>query len=343
MKKTKKEAYEIAEHYNKWLEKKGCEKSPCTIRAYEITINLYINYLVENQHVKMESFNAKTCFSTDMIEKWLQWLAEFKKCTPQSCNVRLSNIRSFLKYLSEKNYKFMDVYLASTKIGRRKTIKKQIRGVSKEGIKVLLNSIDTSTDTGRRDSILWQTVYLTGLRISEALSIQLKNLNLTANRPSVTIVGKRSKIRTMYLPPVLTENLKVYIKQIFGKGYDENSYLFFSRIGGKLHPMSVKGAELRLKIIAKTANKISKEVPLDLHPHMLRHACATHWLEDGMNIIQVSKCLGHDDISTTMRYLDITDKQTEDAIISMEDKRTNTLHKKWKNETSLSNLFKRTL
>ncbi len=66
-----------------------------------------------------------------------------------------------------------------------------------------------------------------------------------------------------------------------------------------------------LKICAETAHESCPEVPLDAHAHQFRHAKASHWLEDGINVVQVSFLLGHKQLETTMRYLDIT---TEDKI-----------------------------
>ncbi len=332
MMKSKKEAYEIARLYNKWIEESRLVKSPHTVDSYELTFNLYIRFLVEKKDINMNSFKSKECFTKTMVEDWLRWLQEDNKCTPQSCNVRLSNLHSFLKYLSAGNFKYAELYIASLTVERRKALKVKIRGISEEGIKALLKSIDVCTEVGLRDCVLWQMVYLTGMRISEALSIQLKHLNLNAKSPYVTVIGKRSKIRTPYLPSILVSNLKGYIRRFFGKKYDEESFLFFSRVKGKMHPMTVKGAEERLKKNAAEANKISKEVPLDLHPHMLRHSFATHRLDDGMNIIQLSELLGHEDISTTMRYLDVSEKQTEEAIKYLEDDKTRKIKKKWKGD-----------
>lgn len=337
---SKKEARKIAKLYNEWIEVSRSTKSPNTVASYELTVNMYFQFLISKKNMNVLSFNLKDCFSKTMIEDWLRWLQEDKKCTPQSCNVRLSNLHSFLKYLSS-DFKYAEIYIASMSVERRKTLKVKIRGISEEGINALLKSIDVSTEVGLRDCVLWQMVYLTGMRISEALSIQLKHLNLNAKRPYVTVIGKRSKIRTPYLPSILVNNLKGYIRRFFGNKYDEDSFLFFSRVKGKMHPMTVKGAEERLKKNAAEANKICKEVPLDLHPHMLRHSFATHRLDDGMNIIQLSELLGHDDISTTMRYLDVSEKQTEEAIKYLEDDKTRKIKKKWKGDPQqeLKSLF----
>ena len=337
---SKKEARKIAKLYNEWIEVSRSTKSPNTVASYELTVNMYFQFLISKKNMNVLSFNLKDCFSKTMIEDWLRWLQEDKKCTPQSCNVRLSNLHSFLKYLSS-DFKYAEIYIASMSVERRKTLKVKIRGISEEGINALLKSIDVSTEVGLRDCVLWQMVYLTGMRISEALSIQLKHLNLNAKRPYVTVIGKRSKIRTPYLPSILVNNLKGYIRRFFGNKYDEDSFLFFSRVKGKMHPMTVKGAEERLKKNAAEANKICKDVPLDLHPHMLRHSFATHRLDDGMNIIQLSELLGHDDISTTMRYLDVSEKQTEEAIKYLEDDKTRKKKKKWKGDPQqeLKSLF----
>lgn len=340
MMKSKKSAIEIAQLYNRWIDESRLVKSPHTVDSYEITVNQFIHYVETECNMNLKSFDAKKCFSKSMIEDWLRWLQEKGYCTPQSCNVRLSNLHSFLKYLSSEDYKYAELYLASMSVERRKVEKTKIKGMSKEGVKTLLESIDTSTDVGIRDYILWDMVYNTAMRIGEVLSIRLKQLNLYAEKPSVTVVGKRSKVRTAYLKPTLAENLRKYVMYVFGKDSDGEAYLFFSRVNGKNMPMTTKGAELRLKKYAMLANKVCTDVPIDLHPHQLRHARATHLLER-LNVIQVSKILGHEDVSTTMRYLDLTEEQTTLAIISLENEKEKSIKKKWQNKDSLSSLYDR--
>ena len=340
MKKSKISAIEIAQLYNRWIEESRLVRSSHTVDSYEITVNQFIHYVETECKMNMKSFDAMKCYSKSMIEDWLRWLQEKGYCTPQSCNVRLSNLRSFLKYLSSEDYKYAELYLSSMAVERRNAENTKIYGVSKRGIEALLDSIDTSTDIGIRDYVLWELVYKTAMRIGEALSIRLKHLNLYAEKPFVTVVGKRSKVRTAYLQPKLAENLRNYVIHIFGKNNDGESFLFFSRVNGKDQPMTTKGAELRLKKYAKIANEVCKDVPIDLHPHQLRHARATHLLEK-LNIIQLSKFLGHEDVSTTMRYLDLTEEQTALAMISLENEKEKSVKKKWPGKDSLSALYKR--
>lgn len=75
------------------------------------------------------------------------------------------------------------------------------------------------------------------------------------------------------------------------------------------------------------------DVPLDLHAHQIRHAKASHWLEDGMNIIQISFLLGHANLQTTMVYLDITTEQESKALATLECENEQSIPKKWKMES----------
>ena len=78
------------------------------------------------------------------------------------------------------------------------------------------------------------------------------------------------------------------------------------------------------------------DVPLDLHAHQLRHAKASHWLEDGMNIVQISFLLGHEQLQTTMVYIDITTEQELKALTTLEDENDKKVSKKWKKKGGLA-------
>jgi len=71
-------------------------------------------------------------------------------------------------------------------------------------------------------------------------------------------------------------------------------------------------------------------VPLNLHAHQFRHAKASHWLEDGINIVQISRLLGHEQLETTMIYLDVSLEQKSDALSTLEEEDSREIPKKWK-------------
>ena len=269
-------------------------------------------------------------------------MSETRSCKSQSCNARFAAIRSFLKYAGEANIKYRHLYLEACCIPRLKESKRQVEAISKEAMKVLLQMPNPSSTTGFRDVVLFSFLYGTAARIDEVLSLKLKSLHLDSDRAYAVIVGKGDKMRTLFIQKILANNIRLYIRKFHGEIPNPNSYLFFSRVGGLESKLTQPAVNKRLKQYAKAANAICKDVPLDMHAHVFRHSCATHWLEDGMNIVQVSKLLGHASIATTMAYLSITIDMKTKAVMQLEDEQTRKLPKQWKNlDGKLSALFTR--
>ncbi len=174
-------------------------------------------------------------------------------------------------------------------------------------------------------------IYSTAARIGEILSLKTKQLHLDAQKSNATIIGKGSKIRTLYLLPKAVAHLKKYLKEFHGDTPNPEAYVFYSRNTGVYGKLSQTAVNKQLKKHARAAHEMCNEVPQDLHAHQLRHAKATHWLEDGMNIIQISFLLGHEQLQTTMIYMDITIEQEFKALATLEDENDKKIPKKWKN------------
>ncbi|MFT4727988.1 MAG: site-specific recombinase XerD [Granulosicoccus sp.] len=95
--------------------------------------------------------------------------------------------------------------------------------------------------------------------------------------------------------------------------------------------MSQSAVNKQLKKHARAAHEKCNEVPVVLHAHQLRHAKASHWLEDRINIVQISFLPGHQQLQTTMVYTDITIEQELKALSTLEDENDKNVSKKWKN------------
>jgi site-specific recombinase XerD len=170
--------------------------------------------------------------------------------------------------------------------------------------------------------------------LDEVLSLKVKHLHLSVEKPYVTVIGKGDKIRTLYLLPKTTAHLEKYITEHHGNSPNPNAFVFYSRNHGPLGKISQTAVSKRLAIHAVEAHKICDQVPLDLHAHQLRHAKASHWLEDGMNIVQISFLLGHEQLNTTMIYLDITTEEEAKALATLEDENDKAVSKKWKSNSA---------
>ncbi|WP_217994040.1 tyrosine-type recombinase/integrase [Lentibacillus sp. CBA3610] len=305
-------------------------RSNHTLKSYQYALTLYIGFLETEKGIRPENLFGG-CFKRTIIEEWLLWLMEHRGCSPETCNNRLASLRAFLKYLGSREISMLYLFEDATRIPRKKEVRKKVKGMSKKAVQVLLSVPDLSTKAGRRDLALMIIIYSTAARIDEILSLKIEHLRLDVEKPNVTIIGKGSKIRTMYLLPKAVAHLKGYLKEFHGKTPNPEAYVFYSRNTGLQGKMSQTAVNKQLKKHASDAHEICAEVPRDLHAHQLRHAKASHWLEDGMNIVQISFMLGHEQLQTTMVYLDITIEQELKALATLEDENDKKVSKKWKN------------
>ena len=332
MKKATNESVIIARHINAFLNEyvpSQKSRSSHTLKSYQYALSLYIGFLEKSKGICAERL-CGDCFSRNIIEQWLQWLMEQRGCSPETCNNRLASLRAFLKYLGSREILLLYLSEDATRIPRKKEIHKKIKGMSKKAVQVLLSIPDLSTKTGRRDLALMIIIYSTAARIDEILSLKTKQLHLDAQKPNATIIGKGSKIRTLYLLPKAVAHLKKYLKEFHGDIPNQEAYVFYSRNTGVYGKLSQTAVNKQLKKHARAAHEVCNEAPLGLHAHQLRHAKASHWLEDGMNIVQISFLLGHEQLQTTMVYMDITLEQELQALATLEDENDKKVSKKWK-------------
>ena len=333
MKKATNESVIIARHINGFLNEyvpSQKTSSSQTLKSYQYALTLYIGFLETEKGISAERL-CGGCFSRIIIEEWLQWLMKQRGCSPETCNNRLASLRTFLKYLGNREIFLLYLSEDATRIPRKKEVRKKVKGMSKKAVKALLSVPDLSAIAGRRDLALMIIIYNTAARIDEILSLKTRQLHLDAEKPNVTIIGKGSKIRTLYLLPKAVAHLKKYLKEFHGNNPHPEAYVFYSRNTGLHGKMSQTAVNKQLKKHARAAHEMCDEVPLDLHAHQLRHAKASHWLDDGMNIVQISFLLGHEQLQTTMVYIDITLEQELKALATLEDENDKKVSKKWKN------------
>ena len=332
MKKPNKDALAFSRHIHDWLTVYSSSlqsNSTHTVKNYKDAMSLYLHYLTHVKGLDANTFTF-TLLERSVIEEWILWLKNDRKCSPETCNNRLASIRAFIKYLSERDVSLMYLAYEAARIPRQKTLRKKVKGLSKNAVKALLKAPDTLTATGRRDLTLLIFMYATAVRIDEALSMKIEHLHLHTAKPYSTIIGKGNKVRTLYLLPKVVAYLEKYIAEFHPMKPNPYSFVFYSRMKGYRNKMTQTAVAKQLRKYAAVAHEESSEIPLDLHAHQIRHAKASHWLEDGMNIVQISFLLGHADVKTTMVYLDITTEQEEKALATLENEKDREMPKKWK-------------
>lgn len=161
---------------------------------------------------------------------------------------------------------------------------------------------DTSTEVGLRDRAILELMYASGLRVSEAVSIQIKDIDLDAG--ILTTTGKGSKTRRVPVGSSAAEWLKTYLVTRQKKENIEVSNLFVTPNG---RPVTRQTIFLFIKEYARQAGLE------DISPHTLRHSFATHLVQNRADIRSVQQMLGHADISTTQIYTHMTDAHLKES------------------------------
>ncbi len=175
-------------------------------------------------------------------------------------------------------------------------------------VEKLISEDDLSNSIKIRDQLIMETLYATGMRVSELISVKLKDIDF--KRGIIKVTGKGSKQRIVPLYPTIMEKLENYLplrQEYFVKNSDEG-YLFLNQHGKKLTRQHIWNI---VKEKCKK-NNITKHVS----PHTLRHSFATHMLSNGADLRTLQIFLGHSNISTTEIYTHVTDDDKRKTIIN---------------------------
>lgn len=296
-----------------------------TLKAYEDALALYFEFL-QVKGVTPDTL-CRSHLERSWIEDWMVWLRVERGNSPQTVNNRLSSMRKFLDYLARKEVSLAYIYAEAKAIERLKVPKRHVEGMSKEAVKALLAAPDAATPIGRRDLTFMATMYGTGARLDELRSLTWGQLHLDAPKPYVTYLGKGDKPRTVYLLPREARMLRRYAAEALGPNPLPGALLFPSRTKGG--PMTEAAWDKRIKKYAAIAHESCPEVPVGAHAHLLRHSAATVWLDDGMNVVEVQHLLGHEDIRTTMFYIDVKMSSKADGMSVLESEADKAKDKKW--------------
>ena len=172
--------------------------------------------------------------------------------------------------------------------------------LSEEEVSDLLEMPDINKPEGLRDKAMLETMYASGLRVSELLMLERGKVDL--KHGIITVFGKGAKERKVPVGDFAIEYIKKYIEEARCKNPGSGTkYLFLNRYGKPLSRVYF------LKQVKKYA--LLAGIETNISPHTLRHCFATHLLENGANLITVQKILGHTNIATTQIYTHISTKR----------------------------------
>ncbi|MEC2070684.1 site-specific tyrosine recombinase XerD [Alkalihalophilus marmarensis] len=266
-----------------------------TIQSYRRDLLNYAKFL--QNVIDIQTFKDVT---RHMIVDYLFFLKEKGRAEATIART-IASIRAFHQFLLREKLSEQD---PSVHLDIPKASKRLPKVLSLEEVEALL-TISGQDHLSVRNRAMMETLYATGMRVSELINLKLTDTHLSMG--FVRCIGKGNKERIIPLGQQATKALQLYLEQARSTMLKKNrhEYVFVNHYG---RPLTRQGFWKIVKKLAEAA-KIEKE----LTPHTLRHSFATHLLENGADLRAVQEMLGHVDISTTQIYTHVTKTRMKDV------------------------------
>ncbi len=282
-----------------------------TIKMYHFYLHDFIDWIkdyLKKEDILLEDINY------DNVKKYRLDLnrristksqKEFKRSTQKTFLVAL---RAFLKYLIVEEG--LEV-LSPEQIILGKESDRIPKVLDEDQLKRLFEVQDLNKKSGVRDRSILETLFSTGLRVSELVSLNIDDVNLHSGE--FTVLGKGRKVRTVYL----SDSAKEWLRRYLATRHDSFKPLFVRYSGKRMTDGDFDGVSLRLT--PRSVQRLVKKyiaragISVDATPHTLRHTFATGLLKEGADLRSVQELLGHSNISTTQIYTHITSPQLKEA------------------------------
>jgi integrase/recombinase XerD len=222
--------------------------------------------------------------------------------SPNSISRKLSAIRSFCKFAYREGFLKKDF---TANIDGMKGAKRLPSVLTIEEIATLLAQPDLLSPSGARDKAMLETLYATGLRVSELINLRLGDVNSGVG--FIRCFGKGSKERIVPIGKVAIEYMDLYLAQGRPRYARSGSseYLFLTNRGKKMSRVGF------WKLVKKYTAKAG--ILKNITPHTLRHSFATHLLQGGADLRSIQEMLGHADIATTQVYTHVTQDKLKEV------------------------------
>ena len=220
-------------------------------------------------------------------------------------NYHIIAIRGFLKYLAKRDIKT----IPAEKVELGKQEEREVTFLEPAELRRLLQAPEGTSLSSLRDRAILETLFSTGLRVSELCSLNRDEIDI--NRGEFAVRGKGNKLRLVFL----SEPAKAALASYLDKRNDAHEALFiriprnerFEKYEDlRLTPRSVQRIIKKYAVIAGIVGK-------KVSPHALRHSFATDLLRSGADIRSVQALLGHSSVTTTQIYTHVTDKQLREV------------------------------
>ncbi len=265
------------------------QASPYTLKNYGAEIGQFLDYCAERGLTKPKALDRAVV---------RDYLAELKEAGYATASIarRLFELRAFGDYLLRHGAWEGNLF---RRIDAPRLPRRLPRVLSVEEVQRLLAVPDVSRPQGLRDRAILETLYASGVRVSELVGLDVDDLDL--RRGELRVVGKGDKERLALLGRPAVAALRRYLadgRPALQREGRATRALFLNRLGGRLSVRSVSEMVRRAGRSAGLSQRVT--------PHLLRHTFATHLLDGGADLRAVQELLGHESIATTQIYTHVS-------------------------------------
>ena len=257
--------------------------SPHTLTAYRTDLLQFNEYLARLYECSAISAEAV------MVRSWMMTLIK-GGCSKRSLNRKLTSLRQFYKYSLRNNLIDADPMLRVVSMKVDKTLPSFI---TKDEMTYLLDVKKFTNDfEGVRNKMLLELFYSTGIRLSELIALKVTDVDYVNKQ--IKVFGKRSKERIIPLLDSCLDSLRFYVESYRFEVVKKDVSLFLTKSGNVLYP----------KLVYRIVNSYLGDVTgvKQKSPHILRHAFATHMLNEGADLNAIKEILGHSSLTSTQIY-----------------------------------------
>ncbi|MFH1243954.1 MAG: tyrosine-type recombinase/integrase [bacterium] len=278
--------------------------SPFTIRNYKFYLLKFAAWL--NKYYPDTDL---TDVSSKMLKTYRVHLAQTKDnrgkyLAPVTQGYYVIALRSMLRYLIRQDYTVVSPERLELPKGKEHSIK----FLDFAHVEAMIEKADTTSIQGLRDRVIMETLFSTGLRVSELVSLNKTTINLESREFGV--VGKGKKIRVVFLSDRAAQWIERYLRE-----RDDHYHPVFIRQSGARPEIDDPKAGEKLRLTSRSVQRIIAKygrlahLPMAMTPHVMRHSFATDLISHGAGLREVQEMLGHKNIATTQIYTHVTNPQ----------------------------------
>lgn len=270
-----------------------------TIEAYLRDVDKLLQFFSSRSEEK-----TPEAVTTADLKDFLVWVNQLGMIPPTQARV-LSGLKAFFKYLILEGDIDSDpsALLESPKMSRKLPDTLNIQEINS-----IMDAIDLSKPEGMRNKAMLETLYGSGLRVTELIGLNISNLHLDIE--FIKILGKGNKERLVPIGSEAIKYLRIYLEQVrvhIPVKPGKEDFVFLNRRGS---PLSRVMVFLIIKDLAQVAG-----IPKNISPHTFRHSFATHLIEGGADLRAVQEMLGHESITTTEIYTHLDRDYLRETIV----------------------------